>query len=105
MPLPKGARPAICADPNTKSTAYGASMFGTAAARFNVEMMEALLAAGTDPCATNTNGDCPLPASLAPNAPAVRRRAGRARAGGGHARAVRAAAGRGVLRGAPGEGG
>jgi hypothetical protein len=59
-PLPEGARPAICADPNTKSTATGASMFGEAVLEFNVEMMEALLAAGADPCATTDRGFCPL---------------------------------------------
>ena len=79
----EGARPAICADPNTKHPATGASMFLIAATKCDLEMMEALLAARADPCADNTYGFCPLQraATNAPkaldacaNAPGVRER-------------------------------
>ena len=72
-PLPEAARPAICADPNTKHPATGESVFCGATCKSNVEMMQALLAAGADPCATNDGGGCPLEsaAQFAPDALAV----------------------------------
>ena len=58
-PLPPAERAPLCADPNARN-AGGHPMFVLAAARFNLEAMEALLAAGADPRQVNSSGGCAL---------------------------------------------
>ena len=53
-PLPPGERAPLCADPNA------GWFFVTAAGRFNLEAMEALLAAGADPRQVKPSGFCAL---------------------------------------------
>eukprot|EP01044_Picomonas_judraskeda_P013626 COSAG03_NODE_2078_length_3151_cov_4.109764_2_plen_556_part_00 len=62
-PLPPGAREPLCADPNAW-TAHGFPMLVLAAAKFNLEAMEALLAAGADPRQVNFEGFCALSAAV-----------------------------------------
>lgn len=58
-PLPQRECPPLCVDPNWRMH-DGLSMFMFAASRFNLEAMEALLAAGARPHAVDTNGVCAL---------------------------------------------
>ena len=58
-PLPPAERAPLCADPNAP-TALGCPMLVLAAETFNLEAMEALLAAGADPRQVKPDGFCAL---------------------------------------------